>query len=149
MNSLAKNKKAFHDFEIIEKFEAGISLTGTEVKSIKDGRVNMRDSHVKIINHEAFIVGLHVSEYLQGNRENHDPTRSRKLLLHRKEIDKLESKIQEKGLTVVPLGIHLTKNNLIKVGIALGKGKKAHDKRQVLKERDLNREASRELKKYK
>lgn len=146
MKPLAKNKKAFHDYEIIEKFEAGVSLLGTEVKSAKDGRINMRDAHVRVMSGEAYLIGCHISEYDFGNRENHDPTRSRKLLLHKREIERLTGKVQEKGLTLVPLSIYINKRNKIKVEIALAKGKKTHDKRQALRERDLDREMHRELK---
>jgi len=145
MKIFAKNKKAFFDYEILETMEAGVELRGTEVKSIKESRVSLKESFVKVIGSEIYLVNAHVPEYLQGNRNNHEPTRSRKLLLHRKQIDRLNGKIKEAGLTLVPLKIYL-KNRLIKMEIALAKGKKTHDKRQVIKERDLKREMGRELK---
>ncbi|PLX70314.1 MAG: SsrA-binding protein [Denitrovibrio sp.] len=145
MKVFAKNKKAFFDYEILETFETGIQLRGTEVKSIKDARVSLKEAFVKIIGSEVFLVNAHVPEYLQGNRNNHEPTRSRKLLMHRKQIDKLIGKIKEAGLTLVPLKIY-QKDRLIKLEIALAKGKKTHDKRQVIKERDLQREMGREIK---
>jgi len=145
MKILAQNKKAFHDYEIIEKFEAGIELKGTEVKSCKSGKVNLRDSFVKVKDGEAFLLNTHISEYEKGNIANHEPTRTRKLLLHKREINRLIGKSQEKGLTIVPLKIYL-KKNLVKVEIALAKGKQAHDKRNAIKEKDLKKEISRDFK---
>ncbi|GAB1535309.1 SsrA-binding protein SmpB [Geovibrio sp. ADMFC3] len=146
MATLARNKKAFFDYEIIEKFEAGIVLQGTEVKSTKGGNINLKDSFVKIIGEEMHLINCHISEYKQGNISNHEPTRSRKLLLHKKEITRLIGKMNEKGLSVVPLSVYLNSRNFIKAEIALVKGKKSHDKRQVIKERDLQREISRDFK---
>ncbi|KAA0256892.1 SsrA-binding protein SmpB [Deferribacter autotrophicus] len=149
MKVLATNKKAFHDYEIIEKYEAGIVLKGTEVKSAKNGRINLRDSFIRIKDGEAFLLNCHISPYEQGNIMNHDPTRTRKLLLHKREIERLAGKVQEKGLTLVPLKVYL-KNNLVKIEIALAKGKKLYDKRETIKKKDLEREISRTLKnKYK
>ncbi|BAI81334.1 ssrA RNA (tmRNA)-binding protein [Deferribacter desulfuricans SSM1] len=149
MKVLATNKKAYHDYEILEKYEAGIVLKGTEVKSAKNGRINLRDSFIRISNGEAFLLNCHISPYEQGNIMNHDPTRTRKLLLHKREIERLAGKVQEKGLTLVPLRVYL-KNNLVKVEVALAKGKKLHDKREAIKKKDLDREISRTLKnKYK
>lgn len=149
MKVLATNKKAYHDYEILEKYEAGIVLKGTEVKSAKNGRINLRDSFIRINNGEAFLLNCHISPYEQGNIMNHDPTRTRKLLLHKREIERLAGKVQEKGLTLVPLRVYL-KNNLVKVEVALAKGKKLHDKREAIKKKDLDREISRTLKnKYK
>ncbi len=138
-------KKAFFDYEILETFETGIQLTGTEVKSIKDSRVSLKEAFVKVIGNEVYLVNSHVAEYLQGNRFNHEPTRSRKLLMHRKQIDRIMGKIKEAGLTLVPLKIY-QKDRIIKLEIALSKGKKTHDKRNSIKERDLKREMGRELK---
>ena len=145
MKVFAKNKKAFFDYEILETFEVGIQLRGTEVKSIKDSRVSLKEAFVKVIGNEVFLVNSHVPEYEQGNRNNHEPTRSRKLLMHRKQIDRLTGKIKEAGLTLVPIKIYL-KNRLVKLEIALAKGKKAHDKRASIKERDLQREMGRDFK---
>jgi len=145
MKIFAKNKKAFFDYEILETFETGIQLQGTEVKSIKDARVSLKEAFVKVIGNEVFLVNSHVPEYEQGNINNHTPTRSRKLLMHRKQIDRIMGKIKEAGLTMVPLKIY-QKERLIKLEIALAKGKKTHDKRQVIKERDLQREMGRDLK---
>jgi len=149
MKVLATNRKAYHDFEIFEKFEAGISLLGTEVKSAKNGKINLKDSHVKVKNGEAFLINCHISPYTQANIENHDPTRTRKLLLHKREINKLMGKANEKGLTVIPLKFYL-KNNLVKLEIALARGKKLHDKRETIKRKDMERDINRDLKnKYK
>jgi SsrA-binding protein len=146
MKTLAKNKKAFFDYEIIEKLEAGLSLLGTEVKSAKAGNINIKDSFVKVIGSDVHLVNCHISEYKEGNIQNHEPTRSRKLLLHRKEIDRLSGKMKEQGLTMVPLSVYINNRNLIKLEIALVKGKKTHDKRQTIKERDLQREMGRDIK---
>lgn len=145
MKVFAKNKKAFFDYEILETFEAGIQLKGTEVKSIKASHVSIKEAFVKIIGNEIYLVNSHITEYEQGNINNHEPTRSRKLLIHRKEIDRLMGKIKEAGLTLVPLKVY-QKDRLIKVEIALAKGKKSHDKRQVIKERDIQREMGRDFK---
>lgn len=145
MKILAQNKKAFHDYELIERFEAGIALKGTEVKSCKAGKVNLRDAYVRIKDNEALLLNMSISHYEQGNIMNHEPTRTRKLLLHRKEINKLIGKTQEKGFTIVPLKIYLVRN-LVKIEIALAKGKQSHDKRNSIKEKDLKREISRDFK---
>jgi SsrA-binding protein len=145
MKILAQNKKARHDYDIIEQFEAGIELKGTEVKSCKAGKVNLRDAYVRIKDGEAFLLNAHISEYEQGNISNHEPTRTRKLLLHKSEINKLIGKSQEKGLTIIPLKIYL-KRNLVKVEIALVKGRKSHDKRSAIREKDLKREIARDFK---
>jgi len=145
MKVFAKNKKAFFDYEILETFETGIQLLGTEVKSIKNSQVSLKEAFVKIIGNEVYLVNSHVPEYLQGNRNNHVPTRSRKLLMKRKQIDRLTGKIKEAGLTLVPIKIY-QQDRLIKLEIALGKGKKDHDKRHAIKQRDLQREIGREFK---
>jgi len=143
--TLALNKEAQRNFFIVEQFEAGIVLKGTEVKSIRLGKAQMRDSYAKIRNGELFLANLHVSPYEFGNRYNQDPLRERKLLLHRKEIEKLQIAVKEKGLTLVPLSLYL-KNGKIKVKIATAKGKKLHDKRQDLKAKEAKREMERVLK---
>ena len=145
MKVLSTNKKAFFDYEIIEGLEAGIVLLGTEVKSAKEGKINLKDAFVKIMNGEAYLLNCHISPYSHGNITNHDPTRTRKLLLHKKELNKLIGKSKEKGLTLVPLKMYL-KGNKIKVEIALAKGKKIYDKRESIKKKDLSREIKRELK---
>jgi SsrA-binding protein len=142
---LASNRRAHHDYHLLEKFEAGIVLSGTEVKSIRLGRIQLKESHVEIRDGEAWLVGAHVSPYSHGNRENHDPEGRRKLLLKRREIDKLFNRTVLKGATIVPLSVYLS-GNLIKVEIAVAQGKKRHDKRQAEKEKELDREAREAMK---
>jgi len=146
---IARNKKAFHDFEILERYEAGIELKGSEVKAIRAGRVNLKDSFVKIIKGEAFLLNAHIS-YLDTTNPHFKPDerRARKLLLHRNEIDKLLGKVTKDGLAIVPLSIYLNDKNLVKVEIALAKGKKLHDKRETIKRREADREARAAIKKY-
>lgn len=139
---IAQNKKANHDYFIEETYEAGIVLQGTEIKAIRAGRVNMKDSYARIINGEVFLVGMHISPYEQGNRYNHDPLRTRKLLLHKKQIDKLIGETKEVGYALVPLKMYL-KNGFAKVLIGLAKGKKNYDKRETLKKKEAKREVER------
>jgi SsrA-binding protein len=136
---LASNKRARHDYHVLETFEAGIQLAGTEVKSVREGRVQLKDSYVEFKDGQAYLVGAHISPYSHGNRENRDPERVRKLLLKKREIDRLFGRTQLKGLTVVPLAVYL-KGNWIKVEIALVQGKKLYDKREAEKTRELDRE---------
>jgi len=136
---IASNKKAFHDYFVLEKFEAGIALTGTEVKSLREGRVNFKDSYVEVKGTEAFLHGAHISPYSHGNRENHEPERTRKLLLHKREIEKLTGQITEKGLTVVPLRLYF-KGGRVKAEIAVVRGKKLYDKRETEKKKEADRE---------
>ncbi|HKI85772.1 MAG TPA: SsrA-binding protein SmpB [Thermoanaerobaculia bacterium] len=143
--ALAVNRKARHDYEILETFEAGVALQGTEVKAARQGKVQLKDSYVEVRDGEAYLVGAHISPYTHGNRKNHEPERPRKLLLHRREVDKLFGRIMMKGLTVVPLRVYL-KGNLIKVEIALVRGKQLHDKRQAERERTMDREAQEAIK---
>lgn len=142
---IAQNRKASHDYFIEETFEAGIVLQGTEIKSIRAGRVSLTDAHVRIMDGEAFIINMHIAPYEQGNRFNHDPTRSRKLLLHRKEIDKLFGLVQQKGYAIVPLRLYI-KNGYAKLLIGLGKGKKLYDKREDLKQKQMKRDIDRAMK---
>lgn len=142
---IATNKKAFHDYYIDETFEAGLVLTGTEVKSIRLGKVNLKESFCRIKDGEVFINNMNVSPYDFGNRENHDPTRMRKLLLHHAEIDKLIRLTEQKGLAMVPTKVYF-KGNHIKLEIGIGRGKKLHDKRQTLKQKEADREMSKALK---
>lgn len=136
---ICNNKKAYHDYFIEEKFEAGMVLKGTEVKSLRNGKANLNDSFALIRNGEAFLHNLHISPYDFGNRENHDPDRARKLLLHKKEIAKLFGKIREQGYSFIPLRIYF-RNGLVKVELGLAKGKKLYDKREDLKKKDHVRE---------
>lgn len=141
LRTLARNRRARHDYEILETFEAGLVLSGTEVKSVREGRVQLKDGYVEVRDGEAWLVGVHVSPYSHGNRWNHDPERPRKLLLRRREIDRLFGRTLVKGLTVVPLSIFL-KGNWIKVEIALVRGRKLHDKRQAERKKIADREAA-------
>jgi SsrA-binding protein len=142
---VTENRKARHDYFIEESFEAGIKLTGTEVKSLRASRVNLKDSFARIENGEIVLHQMHISPYDQGNRFNHDPLRTRKLLLHRSEINKLSGKIMQQGLTLVPLKVYFT-HGLAKVELALGKGKKQYDKRDDIAAKDAKREIDRHLK---
>ena len=142
---ICNNKKAYHNYFIEEKFEAGMVLTGTEIKSLRLGNANMNDSFAIVKNGEAFLNNLHITPYEFGNRENHDPDRMRKLLLHKKEIAKLFGKIREQGYSVVPLRLYF-KNGLAKVEIGLAKGKKLYDKREDMKQKDHNRDMAQALK---
>ena len=142
---IASNRRARREYEILEKFEAGIALRGTEVKSIREGRVQLKDSYVEVKDGEAFLVGAHISPYTHGNRTNHDPERRRKLLLKRREIDKIYGRTAIQGQTCVPLSVYI-KGNLVKVEIALARGKKLRDKRLDLKKRILDREAEAAIK---
>ena len=141
----AQNKKAWHDYFIEDKLEAGVELFGTEVKSIRAGKCNLKDSYVEIRNGEAFVQGMHISPYEQGNIFNKDPLRPKKLLMHKAEIRKLQGKIAEKGYTLVPVEVYL-KGGLVKVQVALAKGKKLYDKRDDIAKKDQRREAERNFK---
>ena len=143
--NVALNRKARHDYFIDETVEAGIVLTGSEVKSLREGRVNLKDSFARVSRGEAFVVNVHISPYDPAHRDNHEPTRSRKLLLHRGEIDRLEGKLNQKGLTLVPLRIYFNARGRAKLELGLGRGKKHYDKRQTIKEREANRETARAL----
>lgn len=143
---ITTNRKAYHDYTIEEKFEAGIVLTGTEVKSLRDGRANLQDSYAAVKDGEVYLYHCHISPYRHGTIMNHDPTRTRKLLLHRKEIDKLLGKTQQKGLTLVPLRMYFTSRGKVKVELGLARGKKLHDRRESLKAREAGREVQRALK---
>jgi len=147
MKIIAQNKKAHHDYFILDKFEAGIILKGTEIKSIRKGKVNIKDSYARIRNEEIFLVNMHISKFEQGNIFNHDETRSRKLLLNKKEIIKISRKTKEDSLSIVPLKVYLDRG-LCKIEIALAKGKKNYDKRQTLKEKDSKRRVEKALKNY-
>ncbi len=142
---IANNKKAYHDYFILDTYEAGISLAGTEVKSLRMGKCSIKESFIKIENGEVFIYGMHISPYEKGNIFNKDPLRVRKLLLHRAEIHKLLGKMREKGIAIIPLKVYF-KNSLVKVEIGLARGKKLYDKRQDIAKKDQKREASREFK---
>jgi SsrA-binding protein len=146
-NILATNKKAFHDFTVLEKYEAGISLTGTEVKSCRARNITMQDSYVRIMNGEASLMNVHIATYEQGNQFNHDPKRKRTLLLHKRQILKLFQQIREKGLTLIPLTFYLNKG-LIKVELGICKGKTKGDKRDTLRERQDVKDTRRAISQY-
>lgn len=146
MKILSQNKKAYHDYFIENTFEAGIELKGTEIKSVRKGSCNLKDSYIRIKNGEAFIEGMHIAVYEHGNIFNHDPLRTRKLLLHKKEIKKLEKEVKESGLTIVPTKLYFGNGSKAKLEIALAKGKKLYDKREDLKAKDAKRDIEKALK---
>ncbi|HOO79279.1 MAG TPA: SsrA-binding protein SmpB [Lachnospiraceae bacterium] len=142
---VANNKKAYHDFFIEDKYEAGISLVGTEVKSLRDGKCSIKEAYVRIENGEAFVVGMNISPYEKGNIFNRDPLRTRKLLMHKCEINKLVGDSSEQGFTIMPLQVYF-KNGRAKLELGLARGKKNYDKRQVIAKKDQRREVEREFK---
>jgi len=142
--TIVTNRQARHDYFILETFEAGLALTGTEVKSLRAGRGNLKDSYAEIRGGEVFLVNCHISPYEFGNRYNHDPLRPRKLLLHKAEIRRLYGKTREKGLTLIPLELYFNERGRVKVELALAKGKKLYDKREEIARRDAERRARRE-----
>ena len=139
------NRKAFHEYEILEKIEAGIALHGTEVKSLRAGRANFKDSYARIIDGEIFVVNMHISPYDHGSMWNHEPLRERKLLLQKREISRLIGKVEEKGLTLVPLRLYF-KGGWVKLELAVARGKKVYDKRKDIAKKDSDRDTQRELK---
>ncbi len=141
-----KNRSASYEYFIEEKFDAGMILTGTEVKAIRDGRVSFNDSYCLIDRGELYLKGLHISPYEYGSYANHNPTRERKLLLKKKELGKIQQKLKEKGYTIIPLSIYFNERGYAKMKIGLGKGKKLHDKRESIKERETQREIKRYVK---
>jgi SsrA-binding protein len=147
IKQVAANRKALHDYIIEDTYEAGIALTGTEIKSVRASRVNLRDGYVQLRNGEAWLANVHISPYDFGNRENHEPKRERKLLLHRREIRRLQSKVAERGWTIVPLRLYL-KEGHAKVEIALARGKRLYDKRDAVADRDMDRELRRAVKEW-
>lgn len=147
MRIIAKNKKADYNYEILERMEAGISLLGTEVKSIRDGKISLKESYAEIKGGEVFLINCNISPYEPASRFNHDPRRERKLLLHHREIKRLIGKIQEKGLTLVPTKVFFNDKGKVKIEVSLGKGKRAYEKREAIRERDRKRELRAELKK--
>lgn len=142
---VAQNRKAYHDFTILDTIEAGIVLTGTEIKSVRKGKINIRDGYVSIRNGEAFLQNVHISPFEQGNIFNHDPLRTRKLLLHKRQIANLTGEIKSAGMTLIPLKVYL-KDGYAKILLGLAKGKKTYDKREALKQKDMKREIDRALK---
>ena len=142
---IADNRRARHDYHLLDRYEAGLVLTGTEVKSLRDGKATLQQAYADVREGEAWLMGLHVPEYGQGNRSNHDPDRPRKLLLHRREIDQLYGRVRERGFTVVPTRLYF-RDGRVKVELALARGKELHDKRRDIAARDAQRQIERELK---
>lgn len=149
MKIITENRKAFHNYEILEKFEAGISLTGSEIKSIREGKANLKDSYVNIRSNEAYLINSHIALYSNASYNNHEPERDRKLLLHRKQIAKLDQKVKERGFSLIALRMYFNDKGYVKLEIGLAKGKRVWEKKQKIKERDIKREVDRELKRYK
>jgi len=146
----ASNRKAYHEYHILDKYEAGIELFGTEVKSLREAQANLKESYVIVRKNQAWISGMHINRYSNTGHEGHDPTRNRRLLLNKREILKIKQNIEQKGLTVVPLKLYFSKNGWAKVEIGLAKGKKIFDKKNSIKERDIKRDMQREIRdKYK
>jgi SsrA-binding protein len=141
---IAENRRARHDYHLGDRVEAGVVLTGTEVKSLRDGKTSLQRAYGEVDGNEAWLVGVHIPEYLQGNRANHDPDRPRKLLLHRREIDRLYGQVREKGVTLVPTRMYF-KDGRVKVELAVARGKELHDKRRDIAARDAKRAIEREL----
>jgi len=147
MKTVAVNKAAHRDYEFVETFEAGLALRGSEVKSIREGRVSLKESYGEVRGGEVFLVKCHISPYEAANIFNHDPLRDRKLLLHRREIKRLTGKVQERGLTLVPTKVFLSDRGLVKVEVALARGRREYEKRDIIKKRDVDREIRAEIKK--
>ncbi len=148
MKTIAQNKKAFHDYEILDRFEAGVSLVGSEVKSIRAGRVSLKDSYVEVQGGEAWLLRCHVSPYEQAGPFGHEPERRRKLLLHEREIRRLDQKVRERGFSIVPLQLYFNDKGRIKAEIALARGKHEYEKKQKIKERDIRREVDRDVQRF-
>ncbi len=146
MRVIATNKKAHFNYEILESHEAGISLVGSEVKSVREGRISLKESYAEIKDDEVFLINCHISPYAPANIFNHEPRRERKLLLHRREIKRLTGKIKEKGFTLIPTKVLINDKGKVKIEVSLAKGKRAYQKREVIKERDRDRELRAELK---
>jgi len=144
MNVVCQNRKAYHDYHIEETIEAGIALLGTEVKSLRAGQANLKDSYVLVKDNEVFLLNCHISPYSHGNITNHEPLRTRKLLLHRKEIERLRGKVAQKGYTLIPLKVYF-KGSMAKVGVGFAKGKQVFEKRDKIKEREAKREIARAI----
>jgi len=149
MKLIAKNKKAYFNYELLESYEAGIALLGSEVKSIREGRISLKESYAEIRDGEVYLLSCHISPYEPANRLNHDPLRERKLLLHHREIKRLTGKIKERGFTLVPVQVRINDRGKVKIEVALARGKKTHQKREVIRERDRDREMRAEIKHFK
>lgn len=148
MKDIAQNRKARHNYHILEKIEAGIALQGTEVKACREHNVSLQDSYARVRDGELWLTGVHIAEYAQGNRNNHEPRRARKLLLHKREIQRLGQAVDAKGQTLVPLRFYFNKRNKVKVELGLCKGKQAHDKRDTMRKKEHENEARRAIKQH-
>jgi len=146
--SVAVNKKAYHNFELVDKFEAGMSLLGTEVKSLRAAQANLDGSYARIIGGQCWLVGATIAQYQQAGANNHEPTRKRKLLLHKAELRRMQTKLEQRGFTLVPLRIYFNNRGFAKIELALAKGKRQYDKRRKIAEREQKRDISRDMKKY-
>ncbi len=146
--NITVNRKAFHDYQILEKLEVGMALVGSEVKAIREGKVNLKDSYVSIRNMEAFLISCHISHYSNAGYNNHEPERDRKLLLHKRELRKLDKRIKTKGVTIIPLRMYFSAKGKVKLEIGIAKGKHSYDKKQAIKEKDIRRDTDRELRNY-
>lgn len=148
IKNITVNKKAFHDYEIIDKLEAGMVLMGSEVKSIREGHINLKDSYINMKAGEAYLVSAHIGPYSNASYNNHEAERERKILLHKQELKRLDKKVKTRGITIIPLRMYFNIQGRVKLEIALAKGKHAHDKKQKIKEEDIKRDMARELKNY-
>ncbi|MDP6570158.1 MAG: SsrA-binding protein SmpB [Candidatus Marinimicrobia bacterium] len=144
---IAQNRKAFHEYQILEKFEGGMVLVGSEVKAIREGKANLKEAYVRFIEHELFVIGMHIGEYSNAGYSTHNPVRDRKLLLHRQELNKIKRLVEEKGKTLIPLSLYLKKGR-VKIEFGLAQGKKLWDKRKTKQDRDLKRQVDRAIKNY-
>ena len=142
---VATNRKAYHDYHILDKYETGIELLGSEVKSLREGNANLKEGYIVIRKEQAWVLGIHISPYSHTGFEGHEPVRERRLLLHKREIEKIKISLEQKGLTAVPLQMYFNPNGWAKLEIGIAKGKKIYDKRKAIRERDIQREAEREI----
>ncbi|HIB26490.1 MAG TPA: SsrA-binding protein SmpB [Candidatus Marinimicrobia bacterium] len=142
---VATNRKAYHEYHILDKYETGIELLGSEVKSLREGNANLKEAYIVIRKEQAWVLGIHISPYSHTGFEGHEPVRERRLLLHKREIEKIKISLEQKGLTAVPLQMYFNPNGWAKLEIGIAKGKKIYDKRKAIRERDIQREAEREL----
>ena len=142
---VATNRKAYHEYHILDKYETGIELLGSEVKSLREGNANLKEGYIVIRKEQAWVLGIHISPYSHTGFEGHEPVRERRLLLHKREIEKIKISLEQKGLTAVPLKMYFNPNGWAKLEIGIAKGKKIYDKRKAIRERDIQREAEREL----
>jgi len=147
-NTISTNKKAFYEYDILEKYEAGLSLKGSEVKAIREDKANIKESYIRVKNNELFIIGMNISKYSHEGYSSHDPMREKKLLVHKYEIKKIREAVEEKGKTIIPLSLYY-KNGKVKIQFAIAKGRKLWDKRNYKKEQDVNREIDKSMKGYK